>query len=150
MNILIYSFILTFISWTLQNDIFLKPSLFTVQTLSYFFEIIHKSLFITFSRSLKLKNYKKILPVELLIDITAERNKILRIWDTVLLSLFSCFKQIFLLVTFADIEGTLNSVFFLNQKRNIFLKIFIWYDRWGRAFLSLLTFLHFFFAFFRK
>ena len=56
----------TFLCWTL--DISLK-SFFTVQAVSYFFEIIHGRLFIAFSSSLKLKNHVKYQPYNYLLTL---------------------------------------------------------------------------------
>ena len=70
----------------------------------------------------------KIAP-RIILDVTAERNKILKTWDTLLLPLFSYFKQIFDGCQDVRLAYSLVTKGFFNRKRNEFLKIIICFDK---------------------
>ena len=97
--------------------------------MSHFFEIIHGRLFIIYNSSVmfRLKTYKK-MPAVLFFNVTAESNKILKIWDIALLPFLSSVKKIFHPASIVNDclnkgLGTVVRKGFPNQKQNEFLKI---------------------------
>ena len=98
-------YISTSICRTFSNNLSLKLLLLAVRNHVSFFLNYSQTSFNCFLKFLtfKVKKTHKNMSTELFFDITDERNKTFKIWDTVLLSLLSSFKtQIFHLVFLAD------------------------------------------------